>query len=78
VNAKRRTSRSAKHNAKRSANEHAIAYRTPEAAEVAGVSIRVLQRWIASGELASIRISRIRLVRRQALEAFLTSRESSS
>jgi excisionase family DNA binding protein len=65
-------------NPTRHLNQHAIAYRTPEAAEVAGVSIRVMQRWIASRAVASIRIGRIRLVRRRALEEFLAELESRS
>jgi excisionase family DNA binding protein len=56
---------------------NALALRTPNAARAADVSERTIQRLIASGELPSIRVGKIRLVRRKALEEFLARREES-
>jgi len=52
-----------------------IALRTPDAARAIGVSVRQLQRLIASRELPSLRIGKIRLIRREALEKFVAGLE---
>jgi len=63
---------------KTASSESPIAYRTPDAARAAGMSIRQIQRLIASRELKSVRIGKMRLIRRKALEEFLASREEAS
>lgn len=47
------------------------AYRTPEAAEALSLSVRETERLIATGELESIRVGRVRLVPASALDAFV-------
>jgi excisionase family DNA binding protein len=54
----------------------ALALRTPAAARASGMSERTIQRLIASRALPSVRVGKIRLVRRKSLEAFLASREN--
>jgi len=49
-----------------------------EVAAIARVSPETVRFWIKRGLLPSLRPGRRRLVRRAALEAFLTRRESSS
>ncbi len=46
------------------------------AAYVADISERTVQRYVASGELPSVRLGKIRLIRREALENFLAAHES--
>ncbi len=53
-----------------------IAFRTKSAAAFSDISERTIQRLVASGELASVRVGKIRLIRKEALEKFLASRES--
>jgi excisionase family DNA binding protein len=50
---------------------NANAFRTPNAARFSGMSERTIQRLIASRELPSARVGKIRLVRRKDLEEFL-------
>src|SRR5262245_49826785 len=50
------------------------AYRVDEAARVLGLSEREVKRRIASGELASVKVGRARLIPRPALTAFLEGR----
>ena len=57
-------------------NGEKVSYRTPMAAYVADISERTVQRYVASGELPSVRLGKIRLIRREALEKFLAARES--
>jgi excisionase family DNA binding protein len=57
-------------------NGEKVSYRTPMAAYVADISERTVQRYVASGELPSVRLGKIRLIRREALENFLAARES--
>ena len=59
-------------------NGEKVSYRTPTAAYVADISERTVQRYVASGELPSVRLGKIRLIRREALLKFLAARESSS
>ena len=59
-------------------SEQRIALRTPDAARAIGVSVRQLQRLIASRELPSLRIGKIRLIRREALEKFVARLEKST
>jgi excisionase family DNA binding protein len=56
----------------------ALAFRTPEAASASGMSERTIQRLIKSRELPSVRVGKIRLVRKKALEDFLARREAAS
>jgi excisionase family DNA binding protein len=55
-----------------------IALRTPEAALASGISERTIQRLIKSRELPSVRIGKIRLIRKESLDKFLASREEAS
>jgi excisionase family DNA binding protein len=55
-----------------------VAYRTPGAALASDMSERTIQRLIKSRELPSVRVGKIRLVRRKALEEFLAHREETS
>jgi excisionase family DNA binding protein len=59
-------------------SEERIALRTPDAARAIGVSVRQLQRLIASRELPSLRIGKIRLIRRAALEKFVAGLENAA
>ena len=45
--------------------------RAGKIARLLGLSERTVRRWIASGELASVRVGGARLVKRSVLEAFL-------
>lgn len=53
----------------------ANAFRTPGAAAFSGMSERTIQRLVASRELPSVRVGKIRLIRRSALEDFLARKE---
>ena len=52
------------------------ALRTQGVAHSIGISERAAQRLIATGELPSIKLGKIRLVRIEAIDKFLASRES--
>jgi excisionase family DNA binding protein len=52
-----------------------LAFRTPDAASASGMSERTIQRLIKSRELPSVRVGKIRLIRKIALEQFLARRE---
>lgn len=54
-----------------------MAVRTPDVARILNISQRSAQRLISTGELPSLRVGGIRLVRLKAVEKFLASRESS-
>lgn len=56
----------------------ALAYRTPNAARASGMSERTIQRLIKSRELPSVRVGKIRLIRKKALEEFLARHEEAS
>ena len=60
---------------KKAAESEPLAYRTPEAARLSGMSERTIKKLIKSRELPSLRVGKIRLIRKKALETFLTSRE---
>jgi len=53
-----------------------LAYRPNDAAEVLGVSRDRLFRLIKSGELASVKYGRTRLISRRAIERFLEANEA--
>jgi excisionase family DNA binding protein len=63
---------------KKSPDSEPIAFRTAAAAKVSGMSGTTIKRLIKSGELASLRVGKIRLIRRKALEEFLARRESAA
>jgi excisionase family DNA binding protein len=65
-------------NKKAPESESPLAYRTPDAARASGMSVRQIQRLIKSRELPSLRVGKIRLVRKKALEEFLAARENAS
>ena len=54
------------------------AYRTDEAARALGLSEREVKRRILSGDLASIKVGRARLIPRQAIADFLTRHDKSA
>jgi excisionase family DNA binding protein len=56
----------------------ALALRTPAAARASGMSERTIQRLIKSRELPSVRVGKIRLIRKKALEDFLAQREEAT
>jgi excisionase family DNA binding protein len=58
------------------AEHQAIALQLPDAARVAGVSVRTLYTLNGRGELAFIKVGRRTLVRRRDLEAYLDARET--
>jgi excisionase family DNA binding protein len=56
----------------------AISYRTSMAAAVIGVCERTVRKLITEGELPSIKVGGVRLIRRSAIEKFLFDREKAS
>jgi excisionase family DNA binding protein len=53
-----------------------IAFRTGEAARLCNVSKSTMDRMVADGRIASVKIRGIRLVRRKTLEQFIRDHES--
>jgi excisionase family DNA binding protein len=56
------------------ANPAPLLYGIRETAQVLSISDRLVRRWIASGELPSVRLGGRRLVRHDDLEEFIAAR----
>jgi excisionase family DNA binding protein len=54
-----------------------LALRIADVAGAIGVSMQTVKRLLKSRELASLRIGKVRLVRKKTLKAFLAAREKS-
>jgi excisionase family DNA binding protein len=52
-----------------------ITFRTGEAARLCNVSKRTMDRMVADGRIASVKVRGIRLVRRKTLEQFMRDHE---
>jgi excisionase family DNA binding protein len=59
---------------KKSDSAEALAFRMADVARVSGISLSTVKRLVKRRELPSLRVGKIRLVRRRDLEIFLEGR----